>query len=72
MHALDGKADDPRSNRPAADAMRQWMKSYARFVIAKHAMHDAFLVALAPRSSKVPEMRTRWRDDRQVHVCWLV
>ena len=35
------------------------MDSYARFVVAKHAMHDALRIALAPRSVEGSEMRTR-------------
>ncbi len=59
LNALDSEADELLSDRPAAEAMRQWMNSYARFVVAKHAMHDALLVALAPRSSEGSEIRTR-------------
>ena len=39
--------------------MRLWMDSYVRFVAAKHAMHDALRIALAPRSVEGSEMRTR-------------
>jgi AcrR family transcriptional regulator len=59
LDALDREADDLLSSRPAAEAMRQWFDSYARFVVAKHAMHDALLIALAPRSTEGSEIRTR-------------
>lgn len=59
LDALDREADALLSTRPAADAMRRWMDSYARFVVAKHAMHDALLIALAPRSLEGSELRTR-------------
>ena len=59
LDALESEADELLSDRPAAEAMRQWMDSYAEFVVAKHAMHDALLVALAPRSSEGSEIRTR-------------
>jgi AcrR family transcriptional regulator len=59
LDALDSEADELLSDHPAAEAMRQWMDRYARFVVAKHAMHDALLVALAPRSSEGSEIRTR-------------
>jgi len=59
LDALDSEADDLLSNRAAAEAMRRWMDSYARFVVAKHAMHDALRIALAPRSIEGSEIRTR-------------
>ena len=59
LDALDGEAEDLLAGRPAADAMRQWLDRYAAFVVAKHAMHDALRVALAPRSSEGSEVRTR-------------
>jgi AcrR family transcriptional regulator len=59
LDALDREADDLLSNRPAAEAMRHWMDSYAKFVVAKHAMHDALRIALAPRSTEGSEIRTR-------------
>jgi AcrR family transcriptional regulator len=59
LDALDREADDLLSNRPPAEAMRRWMDSYAKFVVAKHAMHDALLIALAPRSTEGSEIRTR-------------
>ena len=59
LDALDSEADQLLSDRTPAEAMRQWMDSYARFVVAKHAMHDALRIALAPRSSEGSEIRTR-------------
>ena len=59
LDVLDGEADRLLSDRTPAEAMRQWMDSYARFVVAKHAMHDALRIALAPRSSEGSEIRTR-------------
>ena len=59
LDALDDEAGDLLAQYPAAEAMRLWMDSYARFVIAKHAMHDALRIALAPRSVEGSEMRTR-------------
>ncbi len=59
LDALDSAADELLSDRTPAEAMRQWMDSYARFVAAKHAMHDALQIALAPRSSEGSEIRTR-------------
>ncbi len=59
LDALDSEADDLLANRPPAEAMRQWMDSYAKFVVAKHAMHDVFRIALAPRSTEGSEIRTR-------------
>ena len=59
LDALDEEAGDLLAQHPAAEAMRLWMDSYARFVVAKHAMHDALRIALAPRSVEGSEMRTR-------------
>lgn len=59
LDALDREADCLLSRHPGADAMRQWMDSYARFVAAKHAMHDALRIALTFRSGTVPETRAR-------------
>ncbi len=59
LDALDREADELLSDRTPAEAMRQWMDSYARFVVAKHAMHDALRIALAPRSSEGSEIRMR-------------
>lgn len=59
LDALDREADELLAARAPAEAMRQWMDSYARFVVAKHAMHDALRIALAPRSSEGSEIRTR-------------
>ena len=59
LDALDSEADDLLSKRPPAEAMRQWMDSYTKFVVAKHAMHDALRIALAPRSTEGSEIRTR-------------
>ena len=59
LDALDGEADDLLSHLSSAEAMRRWMDGYARFVVAKHAMHDALRIALAPRSVEGSEMRTR-------------
>lgn len=59
LDALDSEANDLLANRPPAEAMRQWMDSYAQFVVAKHAMHDVFRIALAPRPTEGSEIRTR-------------
>lgn len=59
LDALDDEAEDLLVGRLAADAMRQWLDRYAAFVVAKHAMHDALRVVLAPRSSEGSEIRTR-------------
>ncbi len=59
LDALDRDADDLLSRHPSSDAMRQWMDRYAKFVVAKHAMHDALRIALTPRSGTVSETRTR-------------
>ena len=59
LDALDRQADQLLSGRTPSEAMRQWMDSYAKFVVAKHAMHDALRIALAPRSSEGSEIRTR-------------
>ena len=59
LDTLDDEAGDLLAQHPAAEAMRLWMDSYARFVVAKHAMHDALRIALAPRSVEGSEMRTR-------------
>ena len=59
LDALDREADDLLAGRTAAEAMRRWMDSYAKFVVAKHAMHDALRIALAPRSTEGSEIRTR-------------
>lgn len=59
LDALDAEASDLLGRQPAAEAMRRWMDGYARFVVAKHAMHDALRIVLAPRSIEGSEMRTR-------------
>ena len=59
LDALDAEADDLLARHSAAEAMRRWMNGYARFVVAKHAMHDALRIALAPRSVEGSEMRSR-------------
>ena len=59
LDALDADAVDLLAQYPAAEAMRRWMDGYARFVVTKHAMHDALRIALAPRSIEGSEMRTR-------------
>ncbi len=59
LDALDAEADDLLTRYSAVEAMRRWMDGYARFVVAKHAMHDALRIALAPRSVEGSEMRTR-------------
>ena len=59
LDALDREADHLLSDRSSAEAMRLWMDAYARFVVAKHAMHDALRIALAPRSVDGSELRTR-------------
>ena len=59
LDALDAEAGDLIGRYSAAEAMRRWMDGYARFVVAKHAMHDALRIALAPRSIEGSEMRTR-------------
>ena len=43
----------------AADALRQWMDGYARFVSTKHVMHGALRTALTPVSTGVSETRRR-------------
>lgn len=59
LDALDNEAEDLLAGRLAGDAMRQWLDRYAAFVVAKHAMHDALHIMLAPRSSEGSEIRTR-------------
>ncbi len=59
LDALDLEADDLLSRHSSADAMRQWMDSYAKFVAAKHAMYDALRIALTPRSGAGSETRAR-------------
>jgi AcrR family transcriptional regulator len=59
LDALDLEADELLSSQPGFNAMRQWMDSYARFVAAKHAMHDALRIALTPRSGAASETRAR-------------
>lgn len=59
LDALDLDADSLLSRQPSADALRQWMNSYARFVATKHAMHDALRIALTFRSSAGSETRIR-------------
>ena len=59
LDALDDEAGGLLARHPASEAMRLWMDGYARFVVAKHAMHDALRIALAPRSVEGSEMRTR-------------
>ena len=59
LDALDEEAGHLLALHPAAEAMRLWMDSYARFVVVKHAMHDALRIALAPRSVEGSEMRRR-------------
>ncbi len=59
LDALDREADALLADRPTAEAMRRWMDGYAKFVVAKHAMHDALRIALAPRSVEGSEMRIR-------------
>ena len=59
LDALDDQAEDLLADRLAADAMRQWLDRYAAFVVAKHAMHDALRINLAPRASERSEIRTR-------------
>ena len=59
LDALDDEAGELLTQHPAAEAMRLWMDGYVRFVAAKHAMHDALRIALAPRSVEGSEMRSR-------------
>lgn len=59
LNALDAEAVELLARHAASEALRRWMDGYARFVIAKHAMHDALRIALAPRSIEGSEMRTR-------------
>ena len=59
LDELDSEAEVLLAGYSAADAMRRWLDSYAAFVVAKHAMHDALRVALAPRSSEGSAIRTR-------------
>ena len=59
LDALDLEADDLLSRHSSANAMRQWMDSYAKFVAAKHAMYDALRIALTPRSGAGSETRAR-------------
>ena len=59
LDALDVEADDLLSRHSSAEAMRQWMDSYAKFVAAKHAMYDALRIALTPRSGVGSETRAR-------------
>lgn len=61
LDALDAEADRLLQLHPAADAMRQWMNLYARFVAAKHAMHEALRMTLTPRSGAMSEMRLRFK-----------
>jgi AcrR family transcriptional regulator len=59
LDALDRKADDLLSAHRSFDAMRLWMDRYARFVVTKHAMHDALRISLSPGSGPLSEIRAR-------------
>jgi AcrR family transcriptional regulator len=59
LDALEAKAETLLSAHPAFEAMRRWMDRYARFVVTKHAMHDALRVALTPRMAATSETRSR-------------
>jgi AcrR family transcriptional regulator len=59
LDALDLEADELLARHLGADAMRQWMDRYAKFVATKHAMHDALRIAMTFRSGTVSETRIR-------------
>lgn len=59
LDALDVLARELTAAHSGADAMRRWMDSYAEFVAAKHAIHDALRISLSPRSGTNSEIRAR-------------
>lgn len=59
LDALEAHADELLSRLASAEAMREWMNAYARFVATKHAMHDGLRIALTPRSNAGSEIRRR-------------
>ncbi|MCB8878094.1 TetR/AcrR family transcriptional regulator [Acidisoma silvae] len=59
LDALEKEAHQLLASHSSFDALRFWLDRYAEFVATKHAMHEAFRIALTFRTGAISETRSR-------------